>query len=77
MNKLKIPIKTQLCFVDNLEPDENGCYPDWSRTYAGKIMYKFKHQNRWKVEGGETDGKTQRSCDTLVSEWAPNMKAQL
>ena len=44
MDKLKIPIKTQLCFVNNLEPDENGCYPDWSRTCAGKHMYKFKHQ---------------------------------
>jgi hypothetical protein len=33
---LKIPIKTQFCFIDNLEPDENGCYPDWSRTCAGK-----------------------------------------
>ena len=34
------------CFIDNLEPDENRCYPDWSRTYAGKNMYKFKHQKQ-------------------------------
>ena len=23
-------------------------------------------------KSGETDGKTQRSCDTLVPEWTPN-----
>jgi exonuclease V gamma subunit len=49
MDKLNIPVKTQLCFIYNLGPDENGCYPDWSRTCAGKHMNKFKHQKEKKV----------------------------
>lgn len=40
-------MKTQQCLIDNMEPDENGCYPGWSRTCAGahvrEHMYKFKH----------------------------------
>jgi hypothetical protein len=56
MDKRKIPARTQLCFIDNLEPDGNGCYPDWSGKSAGKYKYKFKHQtekvgDRWKSTG--------------------------
>lgn len=50
MDKLKIPIAIQLCFIDNLEPDEEGCYPDWSSTSAGKFKYTFKHQTEKVVQ---------------------------
>ena len=50
MDKLKIPIAIQLCFIDNLEPDAEGCYPDWSSTSAGKFKYTFKHQTEKVVQ---------------------------
>ena len=28
MEKLKIPAAIQLCFIGNLEPNNEGCYPD-------------------------------------------------
>ena len=52
MDKLKIPARTQLCFIDNLEPDGNGCYPDWSAASAGKYKYKFKHQRQMEKHRG-------------------------
>ena len=69
MDKLKIPARMQVCFIDNLEPDEQGCYPDWSATSAGKCKYKFKHRREKTVEQME---KTQGSGGTLVPERAPN-----
>jgi len=41
MDKLKMPARIQTCFIDNLEPDEKGCYPDWSATSAGKYKYYY------------------------------------
>jgi hypothetical protein len=50
MEKLKIPTAIQLCFIDNLEPDKEGCYPDWSSFRAGKFKYTFKHQTEKVVQ---------------------------
>jgi hypothetical protein len=33
-----------MCFIDNLEPNNEGCYPDWRFTSAGKYKYTFKHR---------------------------------
>jgi hypothetical protein len=41
MDKLKMLARIQTCFIDNLEPDEKGCYPDWSATSAGKYKYYY------------------------------------
>jgi hypothetical protein len=69
MDKLKIPARIQVCFIDNLEPDEKGCYPDWSATSAGKYKYEFRHRRK---KNSETNGKKQGSGDTLVSERTSN-----
>ena len=50
MEKLNIPAAIQLCFIDNLEPDNEGCYPDWSSTSAGKFKFTFKHQTEKVVQ---------------------------
>jgi hypothetical protein len=71
MDNLKIPIGTQLCFVGNLEPDSEGCYPDWSSTSAGKYKYTFKHRTGKVCV--ETDGEhTEELRFTGFTEWTSN-----
>ena len=54
MDKLKMPARIQTCFIENLEPDEKGCYPDWSAASAGKYKYEFKHRMENVVKQMET-----------------------
>ena len=49
------------------------CYPDWSRTSAGRHVYKFKHQNE---KGGEAHEEAPEVLPSLVSKRTPNEDSQ-
>jgi hypothetical protein len=69
MEKLKIPTGTQLY----------ASLATWKQIAKGAALTGAAPVRAVQVQiqtpdgkGGKTDGKTQMSCDTLVSEWTPD-----